>query len=81
MSILDQPTPLELDTAPRTPKLLLSQQEAADALSVSLSTFRRLINSDDIKAVYPSPKSPRYDPRDLIAWIDSHKQSTDQQTP
>jgi excisionase family DNA binding protein len=59
------------DTATR-PRLLLRPREAAQALSISERSLWALTNAGDIPAVRIN-RSVRYDPQDLLRWIESKK--------
>lgn len=63
--------------APRpVPRLLLTRDEAAATLGVSLSHFKRHIQPH-IKCVY-SGRLRQYRPKDLERWVDS--QATERKT-
>ena len=55
------------------PRLLLRPTEAAEALALSPRLLWSLTAKGDIPAVRIG-RTLRYDPRDLIAWIDRQKE-------
>lgn len=56
------------------PETLLTYQQAANILSLSLRHFRReLIDSGKIPFIEVAPRSPRVDPAELNAYLASKK--------
>ena len=55
------------------PTLLLTAADAAKALAISPRTLWTLTDNGEIPVVHVTPRSIRYDPRDLLAWIDRRK--------
>ena len=55
-----------------SPRLLLRPSEAAESLAISERLLWTLTNNGEIQCVRIG-RAIRYDPRDLIAWIDKRK--------
>ncbi len=56
-----------------TPQLLMRPDEAAKALAISTRKLWALTRSGQL-ACLRIGRAVRYDPRDLVAWIDRQKQ-------
>ena len=54
-------------------KELWTVAQAAEALSVSEDTVRRLINGGQLPAYQITPRTTRLDPLDVYAYLDSRK--------
>ena len=64
----------EAATDRQVPVLLLSAREAAAALSIGRRKLWELTNRGEIPCVRIG-RAVRYDPRDLLGWIDRQKGS------
>lgn len=70
------PNPPQQDyTVSEVPRLLLTYQQAGDALGVSDKTIRALVIEKALPVVRITPQNPRIDPRDILAWIDRVKEN------
>jgi len=59
------------------PKELWTVAQAAEALSVSEDTVRRLIRGGQLPAYQITERTTRLDPLDVYAYFDSRKKKTD----
>lgn len=51
--------------------LLLTKQQAADALAISVRTLDRCRNEGELPAVYLGPRTVRFRPEDVVAFRDA----------
>jgi len=70
MSSLERPA-IDMEP-PRIPTLLLNSRDAAAALAIGTTTLNALANDGEIRQIKIGAAT-RYDPRDLVAWIDWKK--------
>lgn len=52
------------------PRLLLTYEQAGEAIGVSERTIRAMVAEHELHAVRVTPQNPRIDPRELVEWID-----------
>ena len=62
-------------TVADVPRLLLTYAQAGDSIGVCERTIREMVSTGTLPHVRVTPGTRRIDPRDLFAFIDSHKKS------
>ncbi len=64
------------DTTPELPRLALRPREAAKTLSISERTLWSITSPRGSLPCIHIGRSIRFDPRDLLVWIDGQKEAS-----